>query len=97
MTIQEFELKIKAEIHPDLKIVQHPVNLDMAGVYFREAYLCGVPSQNIYEVKNPGYVNAVGSPHVSYPEVIGRIQMFLNEMKKDDELYSLMAKPADQL
>lgn len=97
MTIENFEKKIQLEINPELRVVPHPVNGDMAGVYFRQAYLLGVPSHNIYEEKNLGYCNAYGEPHTTIPVVVGRIRNYLNEMNRDPELYELMAKPADQL
>lgn len=97
MTIKDFEAKIQREINKDLSIIPHPTSLDMNSVFFKKAFLCGVPSHNIYEKKNTNYTNLFGEPHVSYPEVEGRIRNYLTQMQIDPELYDLMAMPAEDL
>lgn len=97
MTLKDFELKLKLEIHPDLQVIPHPTNLDMAGVYFRKAYLCGMPSNNIYEDKKSGYTDMFGIPHVTIHEVEGKVRHFLKLMQEDSEIFELLAMPDKNL
>lgn len=92
MTLKDFERRIQTNIHPDLRIIPHPVNTDVAGVYFRDAFLCGMPNHNIYERKNENYCDAYGTPHATYPDVEARLWNYVNEMKKDNTFYDLLAK-----
>ena len=92
MTLKDFETRIQTNIHPDLRIRQGIINTDVAGIYFRDAFLCGMPNHNIYERQSAGYCDAYGTPHRNIADTESILRNYINQMKQDPELYDLMAE-----
>lgn len=91
MLLQDFEKKLKS-LNPDLRIVPHPSNKDMAGIYFREAFVCGIPSHHINEEKTKTYTNMYGDPHASIPETMAKIKGFFMELDADKDFYKIITE-----
>lgn len=90
MTIKEFEKKLRDEVHDGIRIVPHPTNEDMAGVYLNDLFVCGVPSNNIYEEKKDGYTNKLGIPHATIPETMTKIARFYMRVENEEGFVDLM-------
>lgn len=82
MKIQEFEKQLK-EIDNSLSIVPHPINEDMAGVYFGSIFVCGVPSNEIFEEVKPEYQSKLGCRHRTTEETIAKVNKFLDSWKNE--------------
>jgi len=95
MTRLDFEKKIKKEIDQHLNVKVHPQNLDVAGVYYNDIYICAIPSGDIYEERNPNYQDAVGNVHRPIPEAIAMIGGFIHQVKNDPEFLELMTEKPD--
>lgn len=83
MKIQDFEVKLK-EIDSSLKIIPHPSNEDMAGVYYSSIFICGVPSNEIFEEIRPEYKSKLGFRHRTTEETIAKVNQFLYRLKNEE-------------
>lgn len=92
MLIADFEQKLKDEINEDLTVRVNPNADDIAGVYWREAYLgVAVPSKEIHETFNPKYVDRNGYPYRSYVQAIELVKGKLSKFQ-DPEVYKIMTQ-----
>ena len=92
MTLKDFEKQLQDEFKAKIKIVPHPSNEDMAGVYLEgvRQSICGCPSNEIYEERSPSYVNKYGQQHNSIPEVKAKVSSFLNRLENEKGFRELM-------
>lgn len=85
MTIQEVEAKLK-EINPDLSVRAHD-NSDLAGVYWRDIYAnIAMPKEDVRMERSEGYVDAWGTPHRGFRQVVERVEAFLKDMEDPEKL-----------
>lgn len=67
-TIQEFEAELKT-IDPKFEIVPHPLNEELAGLYYdrnipnKTGFIVTVPSKTINDEFDAGYQDSTGHPH----------------------------------
>jgi hypothetical protein len=80
MTLDTFELKLK-EIDPRLKIVPHPSNDDVAGIYCEDMFVTTIPSREIYEDSRKTYTDKFGRVHRNSIEAEGISRTFLERIK----------------
>lgn len=83
MKIQEFEKQLK-KINGSLKIVPHPTNLDMVGIYLDTVFICGAPSNEIFEEVKPEYTNKFGDRHRTIEETEAKVNQFLNRWENEE-------------
>lgn len=89
MTLNEYQSDLK-KINEHLKIIPHPVNTDMAGIYWKEIFITGIPSKNIYPDVKKEYTNDYGIPHKTTEVATAQVKAWLleieNEIALDNEL-----------
>jgi len=71
MTTKDFEIELK-KINSELNIRPAAVS-DMEGIYYKDIFITGIPSNNIYEETNPDYKNELGTPHKIAPVAIAQV------------------------
>lgn len=91
MRLNDFEQEIK-KIDPNLRIVPHPSNDDMAGVYYQDMFVCGCPSNDIFPERKEGYTNKLGYPHVTTVHVTAKIHSFIHKLRNEEGFYELMTE-----
>lgn len=91
----DFEEMLKA-LDPNLNVIPHPTNEDMAGIYLDKVYICAVPSNNIFEEINIGYIDRSGVRHRTIPEAVAMVKNFLKQWE-DPEFRELMTCDIDKL
>lgn len=84
MKIADFELELK-KIDENFKIVPHPVNQDMAGVYYKDRYQFAVPNGEIFEQTNPSYTNGEGKVHRGAEDAIAMAKNYVYKLENDPE------------
>jgi len=85
MRNKEFEAKLQ-KISPKINFRQHPVNKDIAGIYYGDVYTeTAIPSGEIYPEKNENYLDLFGYPHRGSIEAEARIKDFVNKFENDKE------------
>lgn len=90
MNIQQFETKIQQEIDPNLNIRVNPNHDDIAGVYWKDAYISvAVPSGEIKEEFDKKYVDAQGYP---YRTIEMAEELIKAKMQKFIDNYDLMTQ-----
>lgn len=90
MTLQEFEKELKENVHSDVKIIPHPTNTDMAGVYVNGMFVCGCPSGNIYKDKRKDYTDAYGRTHATTKDVYNKLARFYMRLQNEPGFVDLM-------
>lgn len=85
MKIQEFETKLQ-QIDSRLRIVPHPSNEDVAGVYCEEMFIITVPSKEIYEDTRRSYTDIYGRPHRNSKDAEAIVNNFLERIKEPEYL-----------
>jgi hypothetical protein len=78
MTIKQFELELK-EINENINIRPSAVS-DMNGIYYKDVYICGIPSDNIYEEVRYEYKNEMGTPHKTSTVAKGQVENWLSRI-----------------
>lgn len=89
MTIKDFEKELK-KIDVDINIRLNPNADDIAGVYWKDAYLgVAVPPLEIHETFSPKYVDSKGYP---YRTIEMATELVKGKLKKfqDPEIYKIM-------
>ena len=101
MKIQELELQLK-EIDPAFEIrvntnVPAGEQPEIAGVYWDGhcAYI-GMPAQEIFETRNPNFLDSYGNVHRGADEVIGMAKAFLKRMNEEPEYRDLITATDEQ-
>ncbi len=84
MTTKDFEIKLK-EIDENLNIRPAAV-ADMEGVYYKDIFIIGIPSNNIYEETDPNYKNELGTPHKIIPVALAQIAQWLANIEEELEI-----------
>jgi hypothetical protein len=59
----------------------------MAGVYWRNLFICGLPSGEIYDDIKNLYINSAGLVHRSRPQVLAIVSQYVNRLKNDDGFF----------
>lgn len=96
MTLHEFEQELRREVHDEVRIIPHPTNEDMAGVYLNGMFVCGCPSKNIYDEKKQTYTDNFGTPHATKSEVYAKLARFYIRVQKEDGFVDLMKEKIDE-
>src|SRR5574337_773760 len=96
MKIEQFEQELKV-IHPDFHIKVAINNPEMAGIYWRELYVCGIPSGQIFDEVKRDYKNSAGIVHRTRPVAIAQAKQYLWRVQNepgflDDEMSFLKEK-----
>ena len=90
MQITDFEKQIKKDIDPDLSIRINPNAEDIAGVYYKEAYIgVAVPPVEIHEEFKPKYCDSNNYPYRNISTALEFIKGKVNKFK-DPEVYKVM-------
>lgn len=84
MKTKDFELQLK-EIDENINIRPSAVS-DMEGIYYKDIYICGIPSNNIYEETKSDYKNELGTPHKTTLVAIQQVNQWLEEKEDNLEL-----------
>jgi hypothetical protein len=92
MELPVFDKELKS-IDVKLSIVPHPVNTDMAGIYWGSCYICAIPNGQIFDERKSGYVDAMGNVHRSRPEAIGQVKHFLHRLQNEPDFLETMTEP----
>ena len=82
MKTADFELELKA-IDPDIRLVPHPSNADMAGVYYKHVYLFACPNGDILPTRDGNYKNSEGHVHRSAEEVRAMTERWIWRFKNE--------------
>lgn len=88
MKISEFELELQ-KIDANFKIVPHPVNQDMAGVYYKNRYQFAVPNGEIFEKSDPSYTNGEGRIHRSMEDALAIATKYVFDLNNDPEFRAM--------
>lgn len=86
MTIKEFEKKHLKPISPHLWVKPHPLEKDVAGVYFKDIFIQTVPPNDIYDEHKPNHTDAYGFPYRTIPFVMAKVNQAMEKMNDDDYL-----------
>jgi hypothetical protein len=78
--IPDFENELK-QIDPNFSIRVNPQYPEMAGVYWKHLYICGLPSGEIFDDKKDFYVNTAGLTHRTRPQVLAIVTDYLRRIK----------------
>lgn len=97
MLLAEYEKHIKNTIDSNLRVVPHPHNDDMAGIYWKNAYICAIPSVKIFPDIKPEYQDKFGHRHRTIPEAESKIKSFMFRLNNEEGFYELMTTPVDEL
>lgn len=93
MNIQDFEKELK-QIDPDLNIQINKNNPELAGIYYKNGFLTGIPSQGIYDEANGDYgvIAASGNMmrHRTRPEAIEIVKGLLEKIKTDPDYHDAL-------
>ncbi|MFA5185366.1 MAG: hypothetical protein WC551_02675 [Patescibacteria group bacterium] len=92
MEISQFETEIK-ELDKDLRLVPHPHNTDVVGIYWRSIHVGSIPSGNIYDEKRDDYQDANGYKHKTRPEALAQIKSFLWRLDNEKDFLETMTEP----
>lgn len=76
MKIGAFLAELK-QLSPEISIRVAPANPEMSGVYWRDLYICGMPSNDIFDDVKRDYKNSAGIPHRTRPVVIAQVKKYL--------------------
>lgn len=82
MKIELFEEELK-KIHPDFRIQVAPANPEMAGIYWRNLYVCGIPSGQIFDDVKRDYKNSAGIVHRTRPVAIAQAKQYLYRINNE--------------
>ena len=88
MKISDFELELK-KIDENFHITPHPVNTDMAGVYYKNRYQFAIPNGEIFEKPNPSYRNGDGRQHRSAEEALAIAAKYVFDLNNDPEFKAM--------
>jgi hypothetical protein len=93
MTLDIFEQKLK-EIDPRLRIVPHPSNEDVAGIYCEDMFVITIPAKDIYEDVRKNYRDRYGRVHRNSVDAEGITRTFLERIK--DPTYLKFARGEEE-
>lgn len=87
--IPDFLIQLK-RIDNDFNIIVNPRIPDMAGVYWKDEFVCGLPSTEIYEELKPDYKNSAGLRHRTAGEVLSICKRFIERIKHEKGFLELI-------
>ena len=82
MKIEQFEKELR-ELDAGFRIVPHPNNPTMAGVYLGSLYVCGIPNGDIYDEVKADYKNEHGHVHKTRATALAQISDYLWRIKNE--------------
>lgn len=85
MKIQDYEKELKA-LNEHLTIKESPQAPDMAGVYYDDIFITGIPNKDIYDEERTDYVSLHGVKHKTRLVANAQIKMWLDNMDDNVEL-----------
>ena len=86
MTTKTYEALLQSEVDSTINFREHPVNKDIVGIYWGDIYTeTAIPSQEIFEERNPSYTDLFGFPHRGSNEATARVKMFIERFNTDQE------------
>lgn len=91
MDIPIFENELKT-IDPHIRIVPHPLNTDVCGIYWNNAYIGAIPNGQIYDEKKEGYKDNAGYTHKTRPEAIAQVKSFLWRLQNEHDFLETMTE-----
>lgn len=95
MKLKDFEKQLK-EINKELNIKPSPQAPDMAGIYYKDIFITGIPNNNIYEEYRDDYKSEFGTLHKTSIVAIAQVNQWLGnideELELDREFKELTAK-----
>lgn len=82
MKVSAFEAELQS-INPDFSIRVSPNNPEMAGIYWRTLYVCGIPSGDIFDEVKKEYRNSVGIIHRTRVEALAIAKRYLYRIQNE--------------
>jgi hypothetical protein len=82
MKIQEFEAELQ-KLDRGFSIRRAPNNPEMSGIYWKDLYICGVPSGYIYDELRPDYKNSVGIAHRTRPVAYAQAKRYIERIRSE--------------
>ena len=83
MKIEEYEKELQV-INPELSIKVSPQAPDMAGIYYQDIFITGIPSGEIYPERREEYKSEMGVPHKTSEVATAQVKQWLSEI--DEQL-----------
>jgi hypothetical protein len=84
--IPDFENELK-KIDSNFSIKVNPNYPEMAGVYWKHLYICGLPSGEIYDDVKSLYVNTAGLVHRTRPQVLAIVSDYIRRIKGEEGFF----------
>lgn len=90
MKIAAFLAELKT-LNKELNIRVAPANPEMSGIYWRDLYICGIPSGDIFDDVKRDYKNSAGIAHRTRGVALAQVNKYLYRLQNepgfmDDEL-----------
>lgn len=82
MKIEEFESELR-QLNADLSIRVSPNNVEMSGIYWRGLYICGIPSNEIFDEERREYKNSAGHVHRTRLTAIAQVKQYLHRIENE--------------
>ena len=99
MTTQNFQNQLK-EVNEHLNIRPAAVS-DMEGIYYQDVYICGIPSNHIYEESRLDYKNEMGTPHKTTVTAKAQVENWLSRIEEmleiEKDFNESIIKPNEEL
>ena len=93
MKIEEYEQELKA-INPELSIKVSPQAPDMAGIYYKDIFITGIPSGEVFPERREEYKSEMGVPHKTSEVATAQVKQWLSDideqLKLDSEFRAVM-------
>lgn len=93
MQMEAFERELRETVDPDFSVRTNKNCPDVAGVYWKDAYLFTVPSDEITDAPDAAHADAMGRPHRTRPEALALAHDFIRRMGEEPGLYDEMVAP----
>lgn len=83
MKTVEFEQELK-QLDADLSVRIAPANPEMSGIYWKDMYICAIPSNNIYDEARSDYKNSAERTHRTRPDALAIVNKYLWQLKNEE-------------
>lgn len=85
MTLKDYEKELKS-INENLNIKSSPQAPDMAGIYYQDIFITGIPNNNIYPERREDYKSDIGIVHKTSEVATAQINQWLGNIEEELEL-----------
>lgn len=103
MTSKQLEAKLRAEIHDDIRIKEHPTLAGISNVFWRTDEICPCPTFEVKETFDPSYTfefpNGYVAPHNSIESVTNKVSAYIDFIQSEEgnAMKADLAKPEEKL